>query len=429
MIVFVLLRRSSSLEKFDSNICPNGLTRYSSDSPWPKHFPHQFEIIAELTTDVQSFELTQIFLGPDRDMIHLRNSQINLQIYSDFELKERLIINEESICNREEIQLNQTSPFFVSEYLKPSILFGFNQNNKYNSKFPTKYLGKTINTDGILVNKFQSCFILEQFNLTINATYYLVEYSSTISDIIQIDVRTNDFPYTFNIIQYRSNPFVKINTPEHVFCPNRMNTKEFPINLPNNLAFHAEAYRLANHFIPSKIDSYNHFIDEYSQIERFDYTNTDLFTPSRLIIDYSTNLTYMYTHETQHCSILNMSHRSMSSMNEILFHIRTDNHSIEYQYTGLVDCGRDYLQCHRWIGRHEKENSIEEIEWYWTGKYHEMDMNQLIPIKLHLKTAFHETVIQEEIRGLIFCFERRTPINKRLFFHRYFRFSFSNKFN
>ena len=41
--------------------------------------------------------------------------------------------------------------------------------------------------------------------------------------------------------------------------------------------------------------------------------------PSRLLVDYSANLTYMYIREKQQCTVTNASAHSMGTTNEILF--------------------------------------------------------------------------------------------------------------
>ena len=60
-----------------------------------------------------------------------------------------------------------------------------------------------------------------------------------------------------------------------LFCPNRINTKEFPQNLPSHLFLHAESYTPKNDDTPSKIDSYNRLIDEALEFERIDYSRAN----------------------------------------------------------------------------------------------------------------------------------------------------------
>ncbi|CAF4505253.1 unnamed protein product, partial [Rotaria magnacalcarata] len=71
------------------------------------------------------------------------------------------------------MQPNENFLFITSQYLKPSILLGFDGRNNNNIGFFTRYIGEETIRGGILTEKFQSCFYIYQGNLTINATYYL----------------------------------------------------------------------------------------------------------------------------------------------------------------------------------------------------------------------------------------------------------------
>jgi hypothetical protein len=122
-------------------------------------------------------------------------------------------------------------------------------------------------------------------------------------------------------------------TPSNVYGPNRINTKEFPQNLPSHLFLHAESYTPKNDLVPSKIDSYNRLIDETLEFERIDYSMNNMLISSRLLIDYLTNLSYMYTRETQQCIVMNVSAHSMGTINKILFQFGVLNDSIQFQYT------------------------------------------------------------------------------------------------
>jgi hypothetical protein len=331
---------------------------------------------------------------------------MNLQIYYDFQLNELLTMNEELICSRSEIQSDEYLPFIASQIVKPSVLLGFNGRNHHNQTFYTRYIGKEILRDGISTNKFQSCFFIDQQNLTINATYYLIESSpneinlNIIPDIIQIDVHSNNYPYTYNIIRYTANPSLSITTPSGAYCANRINTKIFPENLPSHLFLHAESYTLKNNVTSSKIDSYSRFIDEASKFERIDYSVSNLLTSSRLLIDYSANLTYMYTRETQQCMVMNAHAHLMGTINEILFQFTVLNDSRQFHYTGLDQCGREHVQCHRWIGQRDTDTFIQQYEWYWSAKYNGLDVKELIPIKVNLKTILKiepPKIINQEI--------------------------------
>lgn len=406
LLTVYLFIRNFSCQIIDLNICPNGITPLPSDSRWPKNLPNHFEISTELTTDIEAFEINQIFHGPYRDVIYFRNYEKNFEIHYDFQLNEMLTINEEFICHRSDIGTQESLSFITSDLIKPSILLGFNGRNNYSQLFSTRYIGKEIIRNGILTNKFQSCFFLEQENLTINATYYLSEtppneiHINTAPDLIQIDVQTNNYPYTYNILRYQSNPSSTITTPSGTYCPNRINKKEFPQDLPTHLLFYAEAYTLQSKDISSKMDSYNRLIDEQLEFERIDYGLSNMLIPSRLLLDYSTHLSYMYILETQQCIIMNITNHTMGTINELLFQFNYRNNSIHYQYTGLYECEREHVLCHRWIGQYDTNTSNQQYEWYWTGKYNDLDINEFIPVKVNIKTILKgesQKIINQEI--------------------------------
>jgi hypothetical protein len=411
LLTVCLLFKLIYSQEIDFNICPNGLTTSPSDFRWPRILPHRFEIFSEITTYIETVEITQLFIGPYQDVIYFRDYQTNLKIYYDFQINEMLTINDELVCVRSEIGSNEYLPFIASQIVKPSILLGFNGRNNYSQTFYTRFIGKEIIRDGILTDKFQSCFFIDQQNLTINATYYLSELppneinTNIAPDIVQIDVHSNNYPYTYNIIHYISNPSITITTPSSVFCPNRINRKEFPQNLPSHLFLHAESYTPKNDDMPSKIDSYNRLIDEELEFERIDFSTNQMLISNRLLIDYSTNLSYMYIHEKQQCIVMNASTHLMETINEILFEFNTRNNSILFQYTGLNKCEREYVECHRWIGQYDSDKLIQQYEWYWSAKYNEIDLKELIPIKINLKTILKtepQKIIKQEISKFIF---------------------------
>ncbi|CAF0865652.1 unnamed protein product [Rotaria sordida] len=408
LLIVCICLKISWCQLIDLNICPNGLTNSPSDHQWPKIFPNRFEIFSEITTDVETFEVTQLFIGPHRDIIYFRNYEKNLQIYYDFETNEILTINDELKCNRSKIQSNEYLLFITNQYIKPSILLGFDGRNNYSMGFYTRYIGKEIIRDGILTKKFESCFYINQGNLTINATYYLSEsppnemHINSAPDFVQIDVRSSNYLYTYNIIRYVSNPSLTFTTPSGVYCPNRINRKEFPQNLPSRLLVQAEIYIPKTNDTTSKIESYNRFIDETLKFERIDYSIGKIITPpqpNQILIDYSTNLSYMYTSETQQCTVMNASIHSIGTTNEILFQFGTTNNSIQFQYTGITNCEREHVKCHRWIGQRDLNTLIQQYEWYWSAKYNEIDLSEFIPIKVNIatiyKTGSSKPIIQE----------------------------------
>ncbi|CAF0936927.1 unnamed protein product [Rotaria sp. Silwood1] len=406
--ILYILFKISWCQLIDLNICPNGLTTSPSDSQWPKIFPNRFEIFCEITTDVETFEVTQLFVGSHRDIIYFHNYETNLQRYYDFDTNEILTISDELKCDRSQIESNQYLSFITSQYVKPSILLGFDGRNNYSIEFNTRYIGKEIIRSGISTNKFESCFYINQENLTINATYYLSEsppneiHTNAAPDLVQIDVRSNNYAYTYNIIRYVSNPSLTITTPSGVYCPNRINTKEFPENLPSRLLLHAEIYIPKNNDTPSRIESYDRFIDETLKFERIDYSIGKIITstsPNRILIDYLTSLSYMYTRETQQCTVMNASTHAIETTNEILFQFGATNNSIQFQYTGLTNCGREHVQCHRWIGQRDLNTLIQQYEWYWSARYNDIDLSEFIPIKVDMttiyKTGSSKTITQE----------------------------------
>jgi hypothetical protein len=413
LLTLCLLCKISSCQEIDLNICPNGLTTSPSDPGWPEVIPNRFEAVVEISTDVETLEVTQIFIGPYQDVVYLHSYDTDLQIYYDFQVNEMLEINNELLCIRKEIKSDESLAFIASQIAKPSVLLGFDGRNNYNTAFYTRYLGKEIIRDGISTKKFQSCFYIPQENLTINATYYLSETSpseiitNTVPDFVQIDVRSNNYPYTYNIIRYTSNPSLSIHTPPGAYCANRTNTKEFPQNLPRNLFLHAETFTPKSNDFPSRIESYDRLIDETLQFERIDYSRGKELTPtppSRLLIDYSANLTYMYTRETQQCTIMNASVHAMGTTNEILFQFGNMNNSVQFQYTGLTRCGREHVHCHRWIGQKDLDALVQQYEWFWSAKYNDIDLQEFIPIKANLQTMYKAAplrTVTQEISKLI----------------------------
>ncbi|UJR27450.1 hypothetical protein I4U23_008739 [Adineta vaga] len=408
LIVFTiwLLVSKFSCQLIDSNICPNGLTTSPSDSQWPSILPNRFEITTELTTDVETIEITQLFLGPYRDVVYFHDYQTNFTTYYDFETNEILMINDDLKCDRLPIESNGYLPYVSSHIVKPSVLFGFDGRNNYNNAFYTRYLGTETIRDGIRTKKFQSCFYINQENVTINATYYIADLSpdqsmsNRKSEFVQIDVRSNNYPYTYNIIRYVPNPLLTITTPSGVYCPNRTNTKTFPQNLPSHLSLHAETYTLRNNNTPARIESTNRLIDETLQFERIDYTMNKILIispPSGLLVDYSSNLNYVYTRDSQQCMVMNVSAHTMGTTNEILFNFGDKNNTIHFQYTGLTSCGRQHVQCHRWIGQQDLGVYMKQYEWYWSAKYNDIDLQELIPIKVHL-TSISEIGVPKVIK-------------------------------
>ncbi len=85
---------------------------------------------------------------------------------------------------------------------------------------------------------------------------------------------------------------------------------------------------------------------------------------------------------------------------KILFQFGVLNDSIQFQYTGLSKCGREHLYCHRWIGQRNLDTLVQQYEWYWSAKYNGLDVKELIPIKVNLKTILKiepPKIINQEI--------------------------------
>ena len=406
-VVCAMLLQMVHSDEIDFNLCPNGRTTAPSDSRWPKIFLHDFQLSIEITTDIETLHITQSFIAAYQDMISFRNDQTTLRIYDDFQLNERLIINEQNACQRSEIESNGNSLFIISQYLKPSILLGFDGRNHYNPTFNTRYIGKEIIRGGILTRKFQSCFYIDEQKLTINATYYLTDAlpTDTSMDILQIDILSNNYPYTYNIVRYISNPSMIISTPSGVFCPNRIDTKQFPENLPWHVFFHAEEYTLPSNITSGKIDSTSRLIDQVLQFERIDYRLKNDSTSNRLLIDHATNFSYIYTDETEQCHAISATAHSMRTTNELLFQFDNEKWPIEYHYTGLSECGREYTLCHRWIGQRDLDHLTEQFEWYSVAEFNHIDMQEFIPIKVHMKTILKNEprqIIEQEISKIMF---------------------------
>src|ERR1700733_9487572 len=107
LVTVCLLFKIFFCQEIDFNICPNGLTTSPSDSQWPKIFPNRFEIFAEITTDIETIEITQLFISPYRDAIYFHDYQTSLQTFYDFQINEILTINKELTCDRKEIQSDE----------------------------------------------------------------------------------------------------------------------------------------------------------------------------------------------------------------------------------------------------------------------------------------------------------------------------------
>jgi hypothetical protein len=393
LITVYLLWGISSCQEIDLNICPNGLTSSPMDSQWPEMMPNRFEFSTEVTTIIETFEINQLFMNSYTDAIYFHDYSSDLQTFYDFQTNEILFIENEMNCDRIAIQSNEYFPFISNQILKPSVLLGFDGRNNYNNQFFTRYIGEEKIRDGILTKKFQSCFFLAQQNLTINATYYLNASPrnqariNTAPDFVQIDVRSNGYPYSFNIIRFESNPSLRIKTPPGVHCLDRTNTKELPKNLPTRLSLHTEIYKPPFDNTQSNIESLDRFYDEALEFERITYNMDHPIRPSdRVLIDHSANLTYMYTRETQQCVVNNIYNSPMESINGIMFQFATINNSIPFQYTGITTCAREHVQCHRWIGQRDSGLFVQRYEWHWTAKYNHIDLQELIPIKLNIET-------------------------------------------
>ncbi|CAF2639553.1 unnamed protein product [Rotaria sp. Silwood2] len=390
LLTAYLLLRITFCQVFDVTICPNGLTDPSSGPYWQSSIPKRFELFAEVSTDAKSVLITQLFHSPNRDAIIFHNFEFITQKYYDFQTNEILSTNKNMECTRSEIDTNEGQPIVISQIVKPSILLGFNGRNEYNNRFHTRYVGPTIVRSGIAVQRFESCFYVSEQNLTINATYFLkLSHSNVVSDIVQIDVLSKNFSYTYNIIRFTSNPILDIATPPGVFCPNRTVTKEIPENFPSRLSLHAEALIPVLNTTSTTIESYDRLVDEVLEFERIDYIeakNNNLpSSATRMLIDYSVGLSYTYERETQQCTVMNMSvNIHMHTMSQIVFQFGVDNNVIKFQYTGIHECDRDRLQCHRWIGQNEQVNFIQQYEWFWSAKYDQIDLQQFIPIKVNI---------------------------------------------
>ncbi|CAF4405924.1 unnamed protein product, partial [Adineta steineri] len=89
----------------------------------------------------------------------------------------------------------------------------------------------------------------------------------------------------------------------------------------------------------------------------------------------------------------------MHNTNELLFQFGHVNDSIRFQYTGLAGCGREHIQCHRWIGQYDTDGFVQQYEWFWSATFNEIDLQELIPIKAYISTTVksepRKTVNQE----------------------------------
>ena len=388
IIVEYFLVQSCFSQKFDLSVCPNGLTSGPSAEEWPKIFPNRFQLITEISTDIQTFELTQYFHGPDQDAIRFQESQSKSEIYWNFQTNEMIVIDANNQCNRIEINFYETFAFVAGEIIKPSILFGFDGRNNRRENFAVRFLRNTTVRGGIPSKQYQSCFYLEAQNLTVNATYYMVETNRLDQfDFVQIDVQSNYFPYTYNIIRFRNDPLFVWTTPSGVFCPNRTNIKELPNNIPSKFSYFSEVFNLKTKNTRARIESSSRLIDRTIAIERNDYnsgkkTSGFVSVPSAALIDYTTSLSFLYTDSTEQCTVMNITRPVMPSSNEILLQLREDDDVIGLHYTGITDCDRTFVKCHRWIAQRDFPAFIQQYEWYWSAQFHHIDLDQSVPIQL-----------------------------------------------
>ena len=120
--------------------CDESLPPAGVDPLWPAALPDRFRIVAEVTTDLQTIEVSQTFFRGSRDTTHFRSDIRNVHTYDDFDISERLIIERNGECERRPILADEHLRFVTGDIVKPSILLGFDGRNNQNNAFFPRYV-------------------------------------------------------------------------------------------------------------------------------------------------------------------------------------------------------------------------------------------------------------------------------------------------
>ncbi|CAF3555371.1 unnamed protein product [Rotaria sp. Silwood1] len=438
LIILSLILTSVIYGQLDPQLCPNG-SIINPDPNW-RSIPNRFEIMTELISGNEIMELSQAFSSV-RDAV-MTNSLIGpIQFYWYFDTNEQFeiltkIVNQQpvSVCFRQVIDITSETSVIQADtlVLKPSVLLGYDHRNQINPSWGNQYIGDEI-VRGIPTNKFKSCFYVSDIGATVSATYYasdVTKFQANLpaneSIILKIDVQIraeNDHQetYTYNVFRYTPYPSRQeerqaLETPEGVYCANRISTLPVPQDIPERVSSNSEA--LIKQMNSSILSTHGLYDTEF-QFSRFDVWYPDPFSgPNWLhyteIHDFATGLSYQYNHTTRQCSVRDIN----TSFNDAvivdgkpnLVQMSSTEHlflmdDIAYQYTGEKQC-RDRVRCRVWIGEKSlPNNTVQHREWYWASSINDVYLEASFPVKMVLKTYVNDVpTIEFEIA--IFNFRR-----------------------
>ena len=347
--------------------------------------------------------------------------QGQLQFYWNFDTNEQFeVLNVaagaqiERVCIRQGLtNASQTSVIAPdSLILKPSILLGFGPRNQKNTKWGIRY---DVDEDlrGIPVNRFRSCFYVEDIKATVNATYYVSDVNkfqaylpANQSIVLRIDVQIKQTTgktdaYIYNVFRYMPNPprgeeRQALDTPEGVYCPDRTPTLPLPENLPERFSWNFESFTAE---LNRSIVSLHRLTDLEYQFTRSDFWIADPSGSPRWqhfteIHDFAVGLRYQYDPSTRLCAVSNITAQGLDAVlvdgQSNLLQMANPQHAFllddaDYQYAGEKPC-RDRVMCHVWIGRKVMpDKSVEQREWYWATNINGEALPQPRPAKLVLK--------------------------------------------
>ncbi|CAF1123846.1 unnamed protein product [Rotaria sordida] len=440
LIILSLILTNVIYGQVDPQLCPSGPIT-NSDPNW-RPIPNRFEIMTELISGNEMMELSQAFSN-NRDAIMINSRVGPLQFYWYFDTNEQFevitaVVNQQpvSVCVRQVIgPTSETSVIQPNTlFLKPSVLLGYDHRNQINSSWGNQYIGNEI-IRSVPTNKFKSCFYVSDIRATVSATYYISDATkfqanlpANASMILRIDVQIKaqngrQEAYTYNVFRYTPYPSRQeerqaLETPEGVYCVNRISTLPVPQNIPERASSNSEV--LIKQMNNSIISSHGLYDTEF-RFSRFDIWLPDpLGGPNWLhyteIHDFATGLSYQYNHTTRQCSIRDINTASNDAVivdgKPNLVQMGSTEHlflmdDITYQYTGEKQC-RDRVRCRVWIGEKSlPNNTIQHREWYWASSINNIYLDTSFPVKMNLKT-YVNGVPTIEFETTIFNF-RRNP--------------------
>ncbi|CAM2718156.1 unnamed protein product [Rotaria socialis] len=431
---------STTHGQFDYGLCPDGPTSNTQDPKW-RPVPPRFEIVTELVSESEVWELSQAF-STTRDAIISSTTRGPIQFYYSFATSELFqvltaVIGQQEVlkCFREPITDQSETSVITPKtlFVKPSILLGYDPRNQQNTAWGVHYDGDG-KLRGIPTNRFKSCFLVSDTQATVSATYHVSDptkfqaYLPANESIpLQIEVTTTSprggrESFVYNIFHYSPNPrqFEErqaLETPAGVYCPNRTPTLPVPTNIPESSSANTEM------FIPnfnSSILSSKNFFDTNFQFTLFDVWYADpaggpLWFHLTEVHDFAVGLSYQFNHSNYRCAVrdLNTGGNEAVSVdgNPSLLQLGNPQHiflldDMEYQYTGEKRC-RDRVSCHVWIGEKSLGNdTVEHREWYWATRVNGEVLTDWIPSKLVIKRYVSEVPVMN-IELNIFNFRRR----------------------